>query len=140
MQITYLPNIKQSAKHHAIQIADYFALVRSGQHLALIEAYRNTKALSKDEQAEAKQRIPAVTISGVFRDNVSNANLTQHSGLICIDFDAVDDVARLKSELAKDPYTFAALLSVSGNGLAALVKIEPERHLDKCRQSITRNG
>jgi predicted P-loop ATPase len=39
-------------------------------------------------------------------------------------------VARLKSELAKDPYTFAALLSVSGNGLAALVKIEPERHLD----------
>jgi predicted P-loop ATPase len=61
---------------------------------------------------------------------VSNANLTQHSGLICIDFDAVDDVARLKSELAKDPYTFAALLSVSGNGLAALVKIEPERHLD----------
>jgi predicted P-loop ATPase len=61
---------------------------------------------------------------------VSNANLIQHSGLICIDFDAVDDVARLKSELAKDPYTFAALLSVSGNGLAALVKIEPERHLD----------
>jgi predicted P-loop ATPase len=42
----------------------------------------------------------------------------------------VDDVARLKDELAKDPYTFAALLSVSGNGLAALVKIEPERHLD----------
>jgi len=108
MQITYLPNIRQSAKHHN----------------------RNTKALSKDEQAEAKQRIPAVTISGVFKDNVSNANLIQHSGLICIDFDAVDDVARLKSELAKDPYTFAALLSVSGNGLAALVKIEPERHLD----------
>ncbi len=112
MQITYLPNIRQSAKHHTIQIADYFALVRSGQHLALIEAYRNTKALSKDEQAEAKQRIPAVTISGTFRDNVSNANLTQHSGLICIDFDAVEDVERLKSELAKDPYTFAALLSV----------------------------
>lgn len=97
--------------------------------MALIEAYRNTKALSKDEQAEAKQRIPAVTISGTFRDNVSNANLIQHSGLICIDFDAVEDVERLKSELAKDPYTFAALLSVSGNGLAALVKIEPEQHL-----------
>ena len=57
MQITYLPNIRQSAKHHTIQIADYFALVRSGQHLALIEAYRNTKALSKDEQAEAKQQV-----------------------------------------------------------------------------------
>lgn len=129
MQITFLPNIRQSDKHHTITIADYFALVRSGQYLPQIEAYRNTRSLSKDEQAAAKIKIPAVTISGVFKNNVSNANLTQHSGLICIDFDAVEDVAQLKRELEKDAYTYAALLSVSGNGLAALVKIEPEQHL-----------
>ena len=129
MQITFLPNIRQSDKHHTITIADYFALVRSGQYLGQIEAYRNTRSLSKDEQAAEKIKIPAVTISGTFQNNVSNANLTQHSGLICIDFDAVEDVAQLKRELERDPYTFAALLSVSGNGLAALVKIEPEQHL-----------
>lgn len=129
MQITFLPNIRQSDKHHTITIADYFALVRSGQYLPQIEAYRDTRALSKDEQAAAKIKIPAVTISGTFKANVSNANLLQHSGLICIDFDAVEDVAQLKRELEKDPYTYAALLSVSGNGLAALVKIEPEQHL-----------
>lgn len=129
MQITFLPNIRQSDKHHTITIADYFALVRSGQYLPQIEAYRDTRALSKDEQAAAKIKIPAVTISGTFKANVSNANLLQHSGLICIDFDAVDDVAQLKRELERDPYTYAALLSVSGNGLAALVKIEPEQHL-----------
>jgi len=129
MQITFLPNIRQSDKHHTITIADYFALVRSGQYLGQIEAYRNTRSLSKDEQAAEKIKIPAVTISGTFQNNVSNANLTQHSGLICIDFDAVEDVAQLKRELEKDPYTFAALLSVSGNGLAALVRIEPEQHL-----------
>jgi hypothetical protein len=129
MQITFLPNIRQSDKHHTITIADYFALVRSGQYLGQIEAYRNTRSLSKDEQAAEKIKIPAVTISGTFKANVSNANLTQHSGLICIDFDAVEDVAQLKRELEKDPYTFAALLSVSGNGLAALVRIEPEQHL-----------
>jgi hypothetical protein len=129
MQITFLPNIRQSDKHHTITIADYFALVRSGQYLGQIEAYRNTRSLSKDEQAAEKIKIPAVTISGVFKANVSNANLTQHSGLICIDFDAVEDVAQLKRELEKDTYTFAALLSVSGNGLAALVRIEPEQHL-----------
>lgn len=129
MQITFLPNIRQSDKHHTITIADYFALVRSGQYLPQIEAYRNTRSLSKDEQAAEKIKIPAVTISGTFKANVSNANLTQHSGLICIDFDAVEDVAQLKRELEKDAYTYAALLSVSGNGLAALVKIEPEQHL-----------
>jgi hypothetical protein len=129
MQITFLPNIRQSDKHHTITIADYFALVRSGQYLGQIEAYRNTRSLSKDEQAAEKIKIPAVTISGTFQNNVSNANLQQHSGLICIDFDAVEDVAQLKRELEKDPYTFAALLSVSGNGLAALVRIEPEQHL-----------
>jgi hypothetical protein len=129
MQITFLPNIRQSDKHHTITIADYFALVRSGQYLPQIEAYRNTRSLSKDEQAAEKIKIPAVTISGTFKANVSNANLIQHSGLICIDFDAVEDVAQLKRELERDPYTYAALLSVSGNGLAALVKIEPEQHL-----------
>lgn len=129
MQITFLPNIRQSDKHHTITIADYFALVRSGQYLPQIEAYRDTRALSKDEQAAAKIKIPAVTISGTFKANVSNANLLQHSGLICIDFDAVEDVAQLKKDLERDPYTYAALLSVSGNGLAALVKIEPEQHL-----------
>ena len=129
MQITFLPNIRQSDKHHTITIADYFALVRSGQYLPQIEAYRNTRSLSKDEQAAEKIKIPAVTISGTFKANVSNANLLQHSGLICIDFDAVEDVAQLKRELERDPYTYAALLSVSGNGLAALVKIEPEQHL-----------
>ena len=129
MQITFLPNIRQSDKHHTITIADYFALVRSGQYLGQIEAYRNTRSLSKDEQAAEKIKIPAVTISGTFQNNVSNANLQQHSGLICIDFDAVEDVAQLKRELERDPYTFAALLSVSGNGLAALVRIEPEQHL-----------
>ena len=129
MQITFLPNIRQSDKHHTITIADYFALVRTGQYLPQIEAYRDTRALSKDEQAAAKIKIPAVTISGTFKANVSNANLLQHSGLICIDFDAVEDVAQLKKDLERDPYTYAALLSVSGNGLAALVKIEPEQHL-----------
>jgi hypothetical protein len=71
-----------------------------------------------------------VTVSGLFKDTVKNANLLTHSGLICIDFDAVENVSQLKAELAKDPYTFAALLSASGNGLAAIVKIDPSKHLE----------
>ena len=105
-------------------------MVRDGAYLAPIQAYQNSTALSKDQRAELKLKIPVVTVSGLFKDTVKNANLITHSGLICIDFDAVENVGQLKSELAKDPYTFAALLSASGNGLAAIVKIDPAKHLE----------
>ena len=105
-------------------------MVRDGAYLAPIQAYQNSTALSKDQRAELKLKIPVVTVSGLFKDSVKNANLLTHSGLICIDFDAVENVGQLKAELAKDPYTFAALLSASGNGLAAIVKIDPAKHLE----------
>ena len=105
-------------------------MVRDGAYLNPIQAFQNSAALSKDQRADLKIQIPAVTISGTFKESVKNANLLTHSGLICIDFDAVENVTQLKQELAKDPYTFAALLSASGNGLAAIVKIDPAKHLE----------
>ena len=130
MQINLLPNIRQSGKFTAIGITEYLAMVRDGAYLNPIKAFQNSAALSKDQRADLKIQIPAVTISGTFKESVKNANLLTHSGLICIDFDAVENVGQLKQELSKDPYTFAALLSASGNGLAAIVRIEADRHLD----------
>lgn len=130
MQINFLPNLKESGKFSVIGINEYFAMVRDGAYLAPIQAFQNSTALSKDQRAELKLKIPVVTVSGLFKDAVKNANLVTHSGLICIDFDAVENVSQLKAELAKDPYTFAALLSASGNGLAAIVKIDPLKHLE----------
>ena len=130
MQINLLPNIRQSDKFSVIGINEYLALVKDGAYLNPIQAFQNSTALSKDQRAELKIKIPAVTISGIFKDSVKNANLLTHSGLICIDFDAVENVGQLKQELSKDPYTFAALLSASGNGLAAIVKIDPAKHID----------
>ena len=111
-------------------ITEYLELVRNGAYGKQVSAFQNAGALSKDQQAEIKQLIPAVTISGIFKESVKNANLLTHSGLICIDFDAVENPSQLKLELSKDPYTFAALLSASGNGLAAIVRIEADKHLD----------
>jgi hypothetical protein len=130
MQINFLPSLKQSGKFTVMGITEYLELVRSGAYSKQVNAFQNAGALSKDQQAEIKQLIPAVTISGIFKESVKNANLLTHSGLICIDFDAVENPSQLKAELSKDPYTFAALLSASGNGLAAIVRIEADRHLD----------
>ena len=144
MQINFLPSLKQSGKFSVMGITEYLELVKGGAYSKQVNAFQNAGALSKDQQAEIKQLIPAVTISGIFKDSVKNANLLTHSGLICIDFDAVENPAELKAQLSKDPYTFAALLSASGNGLAAIVRIEAEKHLDAfnglktyyCGQSI----
>ena len=130
MQINFLPSIRRSGDFTVMGITEYLTLVRDGAYLKQITAFQNSGALSKDQRAEIKQLIPAVTISGIFKDSVKNANLLTHSGLICIDFDAVENPAELKAQLSKDPYTFAALLSASGNGLAAIVRIEAEKHLD----------
>ena len=130
MQINFLPNIRKSSEFSTISIVEYLGMVRDGQFIKQINAFQNSAALSKDQRAEIKQGIPAVTISGTFKESVKNANLLTHSGLICIDFDAVENPEHLKTELSKDPYTFAALLSASGNGLAAIVKIDPEKHLE----------
>ena len=130
MQINFLPSIRRSGDFTVMGITEYLTLVRDGAYLKQIAAFQNSGALSKDQRAEIKQLIPAVTISGIFKDSVKNANLLTHSGLICIDFDAVENPAELKAQLSKDPYTFAALLSASGNGLAAIVRIEAEKHLD----------
>ena len=130
MQINFLPSIRRSGEFTVMGITEYLSLVRDGAYLKQITAFQNSGALSKDQRAEIKQLIPAVTISGIFKDSVKNANLLTHSGLICIDFDAVENPAELKAQLSKDPYTFAALLSASGNGLAAIVRIEAEKHLD----------
>jgi hypothetical protein len=126
MQINFLPNLKLSNKFTTINVTEYLALVQSGAYSKQVQAFQNSAALSKDQRAEIKQQIPVVTISGTFKESVKNANLLTHSGLICIDFDAVENVGQLKADLKKDPYTFAALLSASGNGLAAIVKIEPD--------------
>ena len=130
MQINFLPSIRRSGEFTVMGITEYLSLVRDGAYLKQITAFQNSGALSKDQRAEIKQLIPAVTISGIFKDSVKNANLLTHSGLICIDFDAVENPSELKAQLSKDPYTFAALLSASGNGLAAIVRIEAEKHLD----------
>jgi hypothetical protein len=130
MQINFLPNIKLSHNFTAINITEYLAMVRDGAYINTIQAFQNSTALSKDQRAELKLKIPAVTISGTFKESVKNANLDTHSGLICIDFDAVENPANLKADLQKDPYTFATLLSASGKGLASIVKIDTNKHLE----------
>jgi hypothetical protein len=76
----------------------------------------------------AKQQLPVVLFSGKF-DYRADEGISEHNGLVILDFDDVD-VDALKPMIAQDEYTYACWISPSGNGLKVLVKI---KHTDKHR-------
>ena len=79
-----------------------------------------------------KDNAECVTLSGVFHNDKTAANLVEHSGFLCIDVDAKDQIAQVSKDVLKDdPYTYAIHDSISGNGgFVVLVKIDPNKHLD----------
>ncbi|MBO5043638.1 MAG: PriCT-2 domain-containing protein [Alistipes sp.] len=94
---------------------------------ARVEALR---ALPYGSEAfsQAKRSMPCYTPSGVF--SVRNSEgLVKHSGVLCIEWDAVADCSELKELLGGLPFVYYAGLSCSGRGVFALVKIaEPTKH------------
>jgi len=99
-----------------------------------VEAVR--QATTKEERTALKQTLPAVTVSGLFRER-NHAGLVKHSGLLCLDIDSQDNqhltnFTDLKKELAKLSNVAFVGLSVSGNGYYCIVPIsQPERHKEQ---------
>ena len=77
---------------------------------------------------QAKRQMPCYTPSGVFEVRNSEG-LICHSGVLCVEWDKVEDVDALKDLLGGLPFVYYAGLSCSGRGVFALVKIaDPTKH------------
>lgn len=75
------------------------------------------------------QLLPAITPSGTFSRKENDA-LLQHSGLMQIDIDGVDDPEDIKRLLSRVANVAYCALSVSGRGVWGLVPIgRPEKHI-----------
>jgi predicted P-loop ATPase len=111
---------KQSSENLTVQ--NYIENIKNGRWQDIVLSIRAGKA--------KKDNAPAVTISGVFKER-SAQKLIEHSGFICIDVDAKDQICTINIEAIKnDPYVYAVHKSIGGYGYAVLVKIDPNRHLD----------
>ena len=94
----------------------------------------------KEKRNALKRSLPQATISGVFSPTRAKYNLSQHSGLICVDIDAKDnpdilDWETLKQDLSVLPQIAYCALSVSGKGLFLVIPLRyPEKHLQQFRQ------
>jgi hypothetical protein len=101
------------------------------------EKINHIRALSDKKAIEkAKKTLPYFTGSGTFSTR-NNDGLIQHSGKLIIDFDKLvdesGDTQALDSaifQLKSDKYTEYLYRSCSGRGLAVVVSIDPNKHLE----------
>ncbi len=111
-----------------ITIDDFFQGVKSGRWENIALSIKNAK--NEKEKQFAKKKVPCVTISGTFENKRAKDALKEHSGFICIDIDhCQEDIEQIKSTLKHSEYTHAVFKSISGKGLAWVVKIDPLEHL-----------
>ncbi len=109
------------------------------KNISLVDAYNaiSGKYLQKQTQqlrlisAKDKNRkfkathLPYVCFSGTFTQR-NEKSLIQHSGLLSLDFDHLEDVEKTKFQLLKDSYFETQLLFISpnGNGIKWIIEIE----------------
>lgn len=108
------------------------SILFSERVMARVEALR-ALPFGSAEFNQAKRQMPCYTPSGVFEVRNSEG-LIKHSGVLCIEWDKVEDVDALKDLLGGLPFVYYAGLSCSGRGVFALVKIaEPTKHREYFR-------
>lgn len=128
--ISYYNSLPAKGQPHkssgTMHIYDFINKVRDGEWKSIIDPIRKEK--DKDKRSTLKRSLVSVTVSGVFNERKENL-LIEHSGLICIDVDNFTD----KSSILNDKYTYCCFDSVSGNGFAVIVKINPKKHKESFR-------
>jgi len=93
-----------------------------------------TSALRKEKdenrQAILKARLPYTTWSGKFAHRKKKDPFLQHSGLLCLDFDSIENIKATRTKIEKDQFTKICFISPRGNGLKVVIAIpaEPENH------------
>ena len=81
-----------------------------------IEAYRDYKAYN----------MPAVISSGVFKETHQASGWDgQHTGIIVLDIDHIDNIAIVKENISQHPSVCMAFISPSGDGLKPFIEVSP---------------
>tara|TARA_R100001129_G_scaffold1813_2_gene1831 strand:+ start:4092 stop:6503 length:2412 start_codon:yes stop_codon:yes gene_type:complete len=130
MEITIFKDIKDTSQPFYRDVAVVLKRIGDGSSKELVKKIRQEK--DKHKRNKLKSSLPAICFSGKFTKR-NDASITQHSGLICLDFDGYENDKLLleeKEKLTKDRYVYSVFISPSGLGLKVLVKIpsEPDNH------------
>lgn len=125
MKISLFKNVSEVKNPEFLDLVDYLSKTRDGEWEDIVNTCRNLK--TKEERDDYKRKMPTACLSGKFSYR-SDSSLVEHSEVIAMDLDHVDDINQLKSRFKKDRYVLSVFMSTSGLGLRVLFKIEPDKH------------
>jgi len=120
MIVTVYKDIYTKNNGHYIDAVELLNYIKNGRWKEKIHLLRQCD--DKSEKSRHKNNLPSICFSGKFKER-SDKGIEEHSGLVILDFDHVENLKEFKNEISKDPYTFAAFISPSGDGLKVLIKI-----------------
>lgn len=123
-EVSIFRNFAQLIEHKPI--TSVLSDIQSGTYRASIEAIRKLMSENKTGEAETlKKQLPGFTPSGRFENGRKADRLTTYSGFVILDLDKLnpEQLTKAKVTAANAPFTFAAFISPSGNGLKIIVPV-----------------
>ena len=130
--ISKFSSIKDS-NNEVKNLTEILESIQGGTYKYQIEKLRKLKNNKDEENAsKLKQSLPAFTVSSTFTSKRKLEYLEDYNGVLHLDYDKVDDVNKYKEQVKEIPYTLAAFVSPSGDGLKVFVKTTSslEQHKD----------
>lgn len=119
-------NIFDLTGKYTISVEDALNRIKTGKSAKQVENIRHEQ--DEARRQNLKKNLPCICFSGVFSKREDSC-LVNHSGLMCLDFDDVEDLEDAKGQFKKWDYTLACWISPSGSGIKVLVKIaNPDKH------------
>ena len=120
--ISVFKSAKSNQSDASIEVDEYFDGIKNGRWQDEVLNYRAGRT--------QKELTTCVTASGSFKERAAS-KLLEHSGFICLDIDAKDQIADVDIErIKRNEYVYAVHRSLSGNGYAVFIRIDGTRHLD----------
>ena len=108
----------------SLRLHQVFALITSNKYKKITEELRAITNVKEARKFKAN-RFDYVTLSGTFEKR-SDKNLLKHSNLLTIDFDHLENLQELRTQLLNDEYfeTEMLFISPSGDGLKWIIRID----------------
>jgi P4 family phage/plasmid primase-like protien len=130
ISVCKVPKLGRVQVTRDITISEALEEITTGRFAAEVAEVRRLVAIhgkDSDEAKAAKLKMPAYLFSGQVDGAVKQAmpeGRMDHSGILTLDFDGIEEAEIFRDKLASDPHVIAAWISPSGNGVKGLCAIE----------------
>lgn len=127
IQFSFFKNgVRNNKPSATVSLTDAMEAIKSDTYAAKVAAIR--KCTSKDVARPLKGSLDYYTFSGTFAPTRLAENLVEHSGLLTIDLDDVENLTETKLQVYQDPFVLVGFVSPSGTGLKLLIQLEDNKN------------